>query len=134
MMEVIFFEKPFCAGNAKQKKLLELYNINYLTKDILTYPWTKELLESFFKNIDKQEIYNPFAPQIKNKEIEVQNLSKEELIEQMVKTPILIKRPLLIVGEHKVCGFDIEKINVLLQKSICSSVTISTCQSEVCKS
>lgn len=132
-MEVTFFEKPGCAGNAKQKTLLDLYNIHYKTRDILSYPWTKEFLEEFFEKVAKEDIYNPFAPQIKNREIEPKNLTKEQLVELMLENPILIKRPLLIVGEHKLCGFSIERINELFHKNICTSVSISTCQSETCK-
>jgi arsenate reductase (glutaredoxin) len=131
-MGVIFFEKPGCMGNAKQKTLLDLYNIRYKTEDILSYPWTKEFLEEFFKDIPKEKIYNPFAPQIKSKEIEPKNLTKDQLVELMLESPILIKRPLLIVGEHKLCGFSIEMINELFHKNICTSVSISTCQSEKC--
>lgn len=117
-------------GNAKQKKLLDLYNISYMTKNILTHPWDKELLGSFFEGVSKESIYNPFAPQIKNKEIDPKELSKDQLIELMLKDPILIKRPLLIVGKEKICGFSIEKINALFNKNICTSVTISTCPSD----
>jgi arsenate reductase (glutaredoxin) len=132
IMGVIFFEKPGCMGNAKQKTLLDLYNIRYKTEDILSYPWTKEFLEEFFKDIPKEKICNPFAPQIKSKEIEPKNLTKDQLVELMLESPILIKRPLLIVGEHKLCGFSIEMINELFHKNICTSVSISTCQSEKC--
>ncbi|QOP40720.1 ArsC/Spx/MgsR family protein [Sulfurimonas marina] len=133
-MGIIFFEKPGCMGNAKQKQILDLHNISYMTKNILTYPWTKELLESFFDGVAKESIYNPFAPQVKNKEINPKELSKEELIGLMLKDPILIKRPLLIIGEEKICGFSIEKINAIFNRNICSSVSTSTCQSESCKS
>lgn len=128
-MAITFFEKPGCAGNAKQKKLLDLYNISYKTEDMLSYPWQQETLKAFFDTMEKEDIFNPFAPQIKNREIVPEQLSKEQLIELMIENPILIKRPLLIIGEEKVCGFDIDKINALLQKNICSSVSISTCQS-----
>ncbi|MDH4945476.1 ArsC/Spx/MgsR family protein [Sulfurimonas sp. C5] len=133
-MEITFFEKPGCAGNAKQKKLLELYNISYKTENMLSYPWTKELLKEFFEGREKEDIFNPFAPKIKNKELDPHLLSIEQLVEQMIQEPILIKRPLLVIGEEKICGFDIKKINALLQKNICSSVSISTCQSsDACK-
>lgn len=126
-MKVIFFEKPNCLGNAKQKKLLDMHFIPYETKNILTYPWEKKILNSFFDGVAKEDIYNPFAPKIKSKEIDAEKLSKDDLIELMLKDPILIKRPLLIIGDKKICGFNIEKINIAFDQDISGS--ISTCQS-----
>lgn len=131
-MQIVFYEKPGCSGNAKQKKLLDLYQVTYKTKDILTEPWSFEKLSAFFGTLPKEKIYNPFAPQIKQKALDIDALTKEELIQAMLQKPILIKRPLLEIDEHKVCGFDIEQINKLLDKNICESVSVSTCQSESC--
>ena len=128
-MKVIFYEKPNCVGNAKQKKLLTLNGISYETRNILDTEWTKTLLHSFFEGLDTKDICNPFAPKIKNNEIDIGTISKEVLIELMINEPILIKRPLLEIGEVKICGFDIEKINQILQTNICENIAISTCQS-----
>jgi nitrogenase-associated protein len=127
-MKVIFYEKPNCAGNAKQKKLLTLNGVSYETRSILDTQWTKTLLHAFFEGLDTKDIYNPFAPKIKNKEIDTGTISKNELIELMIQEPILIKRPLLEIGETKMCGFDIEKINQILHTNICENITMSTCQ------
>ena len=129
-MKVTFYEKPNCAGNAKQKKLLTLNGISFETKNILDTPWDKETLNQFFQNLQKEDIINPFAPKIKNNELNFEELSKEELIELMINEPILIKRPLLELGEYKLCGFDIEKINQILGTAICENIKISVCQSE----
>lgn len=132
---IIFYEKPGCAGNQKQKKVLLDQGFSFQTKSILDIPWTKESLSSFFINLDKKDIFNPFAPQIKKGELDIDALSKEELIDHMCKEPILIKRPLLEIGEHKLCGFDINKINSLFGIKICKNLKISTCQSsDPCKS
>jgi len=134
-MEIVFYEKPGCSGNAKQKKLLELYNISFTTKDILSHAWTQKELESFFSELPKEKIYNKFAPQIKNKALNIDALSKDLLIQKMLQDPILIKRPLLELGANKVCGFDVEKINAILKLNICEKVSIATCQSTLsCKS
>lgn len=129
-MKIIFYEKPNCAGNAKQKKLLTLNGISYETKNILDIPWDEFTLELFFKELIVEEIINPFAPKIKNNEIDITTISKKELIELMILEPILIKRPLLEIGETKICGFDIAKINQILQTNICEHIAISTCQSD----
>lgn len=134
-MKIIFYEKPGCSGNAKQKKLLGLYGVAFETRSILSTPWSEDELNSFFEGLEKSDIINKFAPKVKSGELQLENYTKEELVELMLKEPILIKRPLLVLGDKKVCGFDIEKINKILNKDICENVSISTCQSSVpCKS
>lgn len=72
---------------------------------------------------------NPFAPQIKNNEIDIKNLSKDEAINLMIKTPILIKRPLMEINGNKICGFDVEKINKILNLKIDTDKKINSCLS-----
>ncbi|MCD4758351.1 MAG: arsenate reductase family protein [Arcobacteraceae bacterium] len=132
---IVFYEKKGCAGNQRQKKVLETHGLSYQTKSLLDAPWTKESLEPFFQGLNKSAMINQFAPKIKNSEINIEDYTKEELIKLMCEEPILIKRPLLQIGNHSMCGFDIEQINRLLDINICESISISTCQSEdPCKS
>jgi arsenate reductase (glutaredoxin) len=132
---IIFYEKPGCAGNHKQKTVLKNQGLSFQTKSILDTPWTSDSLSLFFKNLEKKDIINPFAPKIKNKELDIDTISKEELIELMCQEPILIKRPLLEIGEQKLCGFDINAINEIFDIEICGNIKISTCQSiDLCKS
>lgn len=124
-----FYEKTGCSGNAKQKELLKSHNISFSVKSLLDTSWSKESLGEFFKYLDTKDIFNPFAPQIRDKEIDISKLSKDEAIELMIKNPILIKRPLLDINGVKVCGFDIEKINELLNVNIDTNKKLNTCSS-----
>jgi len=126
---VVFYEKTGCAGNKRQKELLMKNGISFETKSFLDTVWDYSSLNSFFENLKKEEMINQFAPQIKNELLDIDSLSKEELVELMCENPILIKRPLLEIGNTKICGFDIEKVNQLLNSDICESVQISTCLS-----
>lgn len=124
-----FYEKTGCSGNAKQKELLKSHNISFSVKSLLDTSWTKETLNEFFKGLEIKDIFNPFAPQIRDKEIDISKLSKDEAIELMIKNPILIKRPLLDINGVKICGFDIEKINELLNVNIDTNKKLNTCSS-----
>ena len=126
---IIFYEKTGCAGNQRQKQVLEKNALSYQTRSLLDTPWTKETLEPFFQGLNKSAMINQFAPKIKNNELDIENYTKEELIELMCQEPILIKRPLLQIGSSYLCGFDIEQINKLLNTTICESLVIPTCQS-----
>lgn len=131
----IFYEKTGCSGNARQKQLLKSYGLNFEVRSLLDNPWTKEELGEFFKDLENTQFTNQFAPKIKNRELDVTTLSKDELIELMIKEPILIKRPLIAIDSNRVCGFDIEKLNSILNINIDANRDISTCQSsDPCKS
>jgi len=127
---VIFYEKTGCAGNQRQKKVLISQGIKFEVRSLLDTTWDARSLSDFFEDLPKTQIVNESAPKIKNNEIDVDTLSKDELISLMCKDPILIKRPLLEIDEEKVCGFDIEKINQILNSKIDETLEIPTCLSD----
>ncbi|WP_373073131.1 ArsC/Spx/MgsR family protein [Sulfurimonas sp.] len=132
---IVFYEKPGCAGNARQKKLLKQCGYELDVKDILSNPWTTEELQSFFYGLDKTEIVNESAPDIKNGILKLEKITKDDLIFKMLETPILIKRPLMIFGENKLCGFNTSRLSKVLNVDINMLQEISTCTSEdSCKS
>lgn len=96
---------------------------------MLDTKWSKETLESFFEGLEKEKIYNQFAPQVKSGEIDIKSLTRDELIEKMLLEPILIKRPLIEVDNTKICGFDIPKLNKALNLELDTKKEIGTCQS-----
>lgn len=132
---VIFYEKTGCAGNARQKSLLKKHGVELEVRSMLDTPWTKESLAPFFEGLEVEQIINPFAPAIKNGEIKVESLSKEQAVELMMKEPILIKRPLLQINQQHFCGFDIPTLNGVLNIQMPTPENINTCtSSDSCKS
>lgn len=127
--KVIFYEKTGCSGNARQKALLKEHGVSLEVRSILDTPWDKTTLETFFEGLTLKEMINPFAPQLKDGSFKLEEHTKESLIEAMVSTPILIRRPLLQIGEVKLCGFDIEKLNALLHINMPIPQKINACLS-----
>ncbi|XOB61024.1 ArsC/Spx/MgsR family protein [Campylobacterota bacterium DY0563] len=126
---ITFYEKPGCAGNKKQKDLLMANGIEFEVKSMLSTNWDSTTLNSFFVGLEKNQIINQFAPQVKSGEINIDKYSKDELVELMIKEPILIKRPLIQVDDTKICGFDIPKLNSALNLELDTKKEIGTCQS-----
>ena len=127
--QVIFYEKTGCNGNARQKALLHEHGIRFEVRSLLDTAWDKPTLESFFEGLSPKEMLNPFAPQLKEGTFKLEDYTKESLIEKMVQEPILIRRPLLQIGEAKLCGFDIEKLNFLLHVTMPIPQNINACLS-----
>lgn len=113
--ELIFFGKPDCLSNRKQLNTLRQAGIPYRSIDILKYEWTPELLASYFGSKLIEECVNKSAPLVKSNAINLENIRYQELLALMCKNPLLIRRPLIKIGEYKYVGFDWK----ILEKHYC---------------
>ena len=111
MVKVIFYEKPGCINNGKQKVLLSAAGHEVEAHNLLTNPWTVEKLSPFFKDLPVTKWFNRTAPRIKSGEVVPENLDETTALELMIADPILIRRPLMQVGDVYSVGFDQEKID-----------------------
>jgi nitrogenase-associated protein len=111
MSKVIFYEKPGCINNAKQKALLWAAGHEVKAFNLLKIEWTVELLRSFFGDLPVTEWFNCTAPQIKSGEIVPENLGEETALKLMIADPILIRRPLMQIGNIYTVGFNQKKLD-----------------------
>lgn len=115
MARVIFYEKPGCMNNSKQKKMLLLAGHQLDCRNLLKEKWDKEQLLKYFSSMPIASWFNPSAPDIKSGKVKPETLSEEQAIELMIHKPILIRRPLICVhiglrAEYRV-GFKIQDID-----------------------
>jgi nitrogenase-associated protein len=106
MAHVVFYEKPGCGGNARQKALLRASGHTLEVRDLLTEAWSAATLAPFFGDKPVAEWLNPAAPRIKSGEVDAGALSAEQALAMMLAEPLLIRRPLMQVGERRASGFD----------------------------
>jgi nitrogenase-associated protein len=114
MNSIRFFEKPGCINNTKQKKLLAEAGYKVEPHNLLTEPWTRERLEAYFHGMAVAERFNRSAPLITSGEVVPEVLTEDEAYQLMLEEPLLIRRPLMEIGEHRIVGFEPEKINQIL--------------------
>lgn len=110
MADVIFYEKPGCAGNARQKALLLASGHTLDVRNLLTEPWTVSSLRPYFGETPVREWFNTSAPRVKSGEIDIDNVTPQAALVMMLMDPILIRRPLIKVGGRCEAGFDPEQI------------------------
>ena len=65
MATVIFYEKPGCVNNTRQRGLLAAAGHTVLPRNQLTQPWTTERLKQFFGALPVERWFNTGAPRIK---------------------------------------------------------------------
>ena len=106
MPTVIFYEKPGCINNTKQKALLSAAGHIVDARNLLTEPWTPERLRQFFGDRPIAQCFNPTAPAIKSGQVQPDRVDAETALALMVQDPLLIRRPLMQVGDRCEAGFD----------------------------
>lgn len=111
MATVIFWEKPGCKGNAKQKAILLASGHQLDVRNLLTERWDEPTLRLFFGSKAVSVCFNPSNPQIKSGQLDPKSLSQEEALKLMVAEPLLIVRPLMQVGDQYVAGFDVDEVD-----------------------
>ena len=134
-LKIVFYEKPGCTGNARQKRLLKQCGYELDVRDMLSTLWSIEKLQSFFYALEKEDIVNKFSPDIKNNLLNIDEMTKDDLILKMIEKPLLIKRPLMIFGDYKLCGFNTKRLSKLLNVDIALLEELSNCTGDdLCKS
>jgi len=111
MSKVIFWEKPGCRGNARQKEILLASGHELEVRNLLTEPWTEERLAAFFGERPVTERFNPTNPKVKSGEIIPGHIKADVALRMMVEEPLLIVRPLMQVGEERMAGFEVQEVH-----------------------
>ncbi len=127
MTRVVFYEKPGCINNTRQKKLLRGLGHELIERDLLTEMWTVGRLAEFFDGMPLAEWFNPSAPSIKSGSIDPGSLSEKAALALMVKEPLLIRRPLMDTPFGLSVGFDDGPVLRALGVQLEPDVDLQTC-------
>ncbi|WP_428239423.1 ArsC/Spx/MgsR family protein [Gynuella sp.] len=112
MAHIIFFQKPGCINNRRQLQWLQSSGHEVHTENLLQQQWTTERLKAFFGNRPIAECFNQTAPAIKSGQLTPEHLSDEDALAAMIKDPILIKRPLMVIDHTLyIQGFDQQQLH-----------------------
>ncbi len=111
MATVIFYEKPGCINNTRQKKLLAAAGHQVVAKNLLSEIWQPERLRAFFGALPVRDWFNYSAPAIKHGDVDPENLTEQQALALMVDSPLLIRRPLMEVDGQLKAGFDQQTID-----------------------
>lgn len=114
MAVVLFYEKPGCGTNARQRRRLEAAGHDVVVRNLLTEPWTAERLCGFFGDTPVAAWFNPAAPDIKSGAVDPTAVDADEALALMLATPLLIRRPLIDAAGRKCAGFTREPVPSLL--------------------
>ncbi len=111
MAIVLFYEKPGCINNTRQKVMLAAAGHTVQAKSLLTEKWTSDRLRAFFGSLPVTAWFNASAPRVREGEVQPDTLSEGEALHLMLADPLLIRRPLMEVDGQRRVGFDQDAIN-----------------------
>lgn len=114
MPVIIFYEKPGCINNTKQKKILRAAGYSLVERDLLNESWTADNLRKYFGDLPMEQWFNQSAPAVKNEELVIEGLKESEALSLMIENPILIRRPLMRLGDTYKVGFDVDILDELI--------------------
>lgn len=106
MSQVIFYEKPGCATNARQRAALAAAGHEVEARNLLTARWTGETLLSFVGDMPVALWFNRAAPRIKSGAFDPSAQTRDSAIAAMLADPLLIRRPLIETEGLRCAGFD----------------------------
>lgn len=105
-MEIVFYEKPGCINNTRQKVLLAQAGHQVEARSLLDYPFSAATLRPFFAARPLAEWFNPSAPRLKNGEVQPHRLDEDSALQALLADRLLIRRPLIEAQGRQVAGFD----------------------------
>lgn len=111
MATVVFYEKPGCINNTKQKVLLAAAGHTVQAKSLLAEKWTAERLRAFFGDLPVAEWFNPSSPRVYGGEVTPDELDEAQALRLMLADPLLIRRPLMEVEGERRVGFDQDEVD-----------------------
>lgn len=106
MSTIIFYEKPGCQGNARQKALLTAAGHEVIARSLKAEAWTAERLLAFLGPLPVSAWFNPSAPLVKTGQLKPETYSADDALPLLLENPLLIRRPLMQVGSERHVGFD----------------------------
>lgn len=128
MASVIFYEKPGCINNSRQKALLKEAGHTVHAKNLLNESWSPVRLRPFFGDLPVSQWFNNNAPRIKSGEINIACLNEDEALRLMISDPVLIRRPLMESNGTQRAGFNISEVHDWIGlKAAATDKDIETC-------
>lgn len=115
--DLVFYEKPGCSNNRRQKALLQAAGLTLDSRDLLSAPWTGAALRAFFGELPVAQWFNPGAPAITRGALDPQHCSAEAALAAMCADPLLIRRPLIAWDGGCSVGFDPAALLQALQRA-----------------
>lgn len=114
------YTTPSCASCRKAKKWFDQYNIPYSEKNIFSIKLSKEDILKMLANSENgfDDIISTRSKVFKEKKLDPDSMSMNELIDFIIEYPSVLKRPIIINENELQVGYNNEDITIFLPKEL----------------
>ena len=106
MAEAIFYHNPNCSKSRKALEIIENHNINFIVilylKDKITKNMLKKILDS--SGLSARDIIRSNEKEYKENDLDNPNLTKDEILDLILKHPKLLQRPVFVFNNKAIIG------------------------------
>lgn len=110
--EVTIFHNPKCSKSRATLKLLTDHKITPLIIEYLTVSLDKDIIEDILKKLNKEprDIIRKTEQAYRVNALKNKNLTRNQLIEAIIRDPILMERPIVLCNNKAAIGRPPESI------------------------
>ena len=122
------YTTPSCASCRKAKKWFDQYNIPYSEKNIFSIKLSKEDIFKMLANSENgfEDIISTRSKIFREKKLEPDLMSVQELVSFIIEYPSVLKRPIIINENELQVGYNNEDITIFLPKELRNSAVFSS--------
>ena len=115
-MEVVIYHNPRCSKSRATLQLLQEKGIEPKIIEYLKTPPSKEALEAILNKLgmEPRDLMRKKEKVYKEKGLDNPDLTRDQLIQAMIENPILIERPIVLVGDKAALGRPPENVLEIL--------------------
>ncbi|MBI2027843.1 MAG: Spx/MgsR family RNA polymerase-binding regulatory protein [Deltaproteobacteria bacterium] len=110
------YGKKSCGSCKKAWGFLNKKKVEFENFDIVQTPPTRSVLEKVVSGKDVKSSLNPKCKTYKEKKLSKRTLTKTEAIRMMIDDPNLIRRPLFVLGDKYLQGFDESAVKEIIEQ------------------
>ena len=114
------YTTPSCASCRKAKKWFDQYNIPYAEKNIFSIKLSPEDIFKMLANSENgfEDIISTRSKIFKEKQLDPDNMTINQLINFIIEYPSVLKRPIIISDTELQVGYNNEDITIFLPKEL----------------
>ncbi len=114
------YTTPSCASCRKAKKWFDQYKIPYSEKNIFSIKLSKDDIFRMLANSENgfDDIISTRSKVFKEKQLEPDTMTIQELVDFIIENPSVLKRPIIINENELQVGYNNEDITIFLPKEL----------------
>lgn len=129
------YTSPSCSSCRKVKKYFKQYNIDYVEKNILTTPLTRDEIFKMLINSENgfDDIISVRSNVYKEKEALIAKMKVHDLIDFIIANPSVLKRPIIVTDYEIQVGYNDDDIELFLPAEIRDRDCVECSKPEDCE-